>query len=167
MLVRQHNNNVVIVATKFMNRNSFKRRKKANHIWCTPSIFAVYNKRMVELIYFSITLQFTKFECAKKLVVCLDQSPTYKYQSGHILITLLENCYLSGRHLALFILKQYLIPSTRGKIIELVSDNTDHWPLENEKQRRRVNCTGKAKFACSKRMEGVHPKCFMDYHERK
>lgn len=76
------------------------------------------------------------------------------------------------RSLALSLLKRHGSSPHQGKIAPLPSndvrfDGKNHWPMENENQRRCANCTGKAKFICSKCNIGLHPKCFQSYHTQK
>ena len=74
------------------------------------------------------------------------------------------------RSLALTLLKRHGSSPHQGKIAPLPSkdvrfDGKNHWPMENENQRRCANCTGKAKFICSKCNIGLHPDtCFVAYH---
>lgn len=186
MLVRWNDNSVVTIATNYEHlslgtASRWSREKKAKVQVQQPTVFATYNKAMggVDLLDQNIAAYRTRMRQRKWwwpiFVYLFDAAVTNAWILNRKVLPIDEavgQLLKFRRNLALVILKKHGKPSIQGKtyptpLAELRGDTIDHWPLENDTQRRCAQCPGKAKFICSKCKVGLHPKCFMDYHKNK
>lgn len=185
MLVRWNDNSVCTVGT---NCEEFSvgtarrwcRTKKSTIQVPQPTVFAQYNKGMggVDLMDQNIASYRTRMRQRKWwwpiFVYLFDASVSNAWILNRKLLPAdkaITQLLKFRRYLAVTLLRNHGLPPSQGKstpkpLSSVRYDNSNHWPVVNQTERRCANCPGKAKFICSKCNVGLHPKCFMVYHKQ-